>query len=245
MNEPSPCLDIVVADAGLAWATACLEALARDGHRVLHARNSRQIAELCRVATPNFVITDIHLPDGPALPTLAEATRDRRVPVVVVATDLTADALAAARDLPVEAALTKPVTPAALRAAVARAVRRFALDEALRAEVADLRQALEDRKLVERAKGIVCRRLGLDEQEAFRSLRKLSNDKNRELADVARRVIDCDEVFAELELAADPAPRDGRRRPRHNGNGAAGHGRGAWPAGSGERVAERANEAAG
>ncbi len=208
MNAPSRCLDIVVADVDLAWASACREALGRDGHRVLHARDGRQLAELCRVAAPSVVVADLRLPDGPTLALLAEATRERHVPLVVVAADLAPDVLAAARDLPVEAALTKPVAPAALRAAVAWAARRFAIDEALRAEVSGLRQALEDRKLVERAKGIVGRRLGLDEPAAFRSLRKVASDKNRKLADVARRVIDCDEVFVELEHAAGGAPQE-------------------------------------
>ena len=48
-----------------------------------------------------------------------------------------------------------------------------------------MRQALEDRKVVERAKGAVMRRLGLGEDEAFRRLRKLANDQNRKVVEVA------------------------------------------------------------
>ncbi len=78
---------------------------------------------------------------------------------------------------------------------------RFAGEEALRLEVAGLRQQLEDRKLIERAKGIVCQRLGAAEDEAFQRMRKLSSDQNRKLIDVAKSILDCDAVFADLERA--------------------------------------------
>ncbi len=238
-------LRILIADPDATAAATHEEALRGPGYQFARALSGRQLVELCRAAPPDLVLTELHLPDGPALPAVAEATRERRVPVVVFAAELSADDLIVAGDLSLAAALVKPVEPAALRAAVDLALRAFARAEALRAEVADLRQQLADRKVIERAKGAVVRRLGVDEQEAFRRMRKLSSDRNAKLIEVAGRVLDAEQVFADLEGAGGPAPRDGRRRPGHNGNGAAGHGRGAWPAGSVERVAERANEAMG
>ncbi len=221
MITSAPALLVIVADADAASAAACREALADAGHQVLHAWDGRQLAALCRDAPPGLIVTDLGLPDGPALPAIAEATRDRRVPVIVVADDWPAEALDAGGDLAVEAVLTKPVAPAALRAAAALAVRRFARDEALRAEVAGLRQQLEDRKLIERAKGVVTRRLGLDEAEAYRRLRRLSADRNQKVSEAARRVLDCDAVFDELERAAGPRPPGGPQRHESDGNGAA------------------------
>jgi len=61
--------------------------------------------------------------------------------------------------------------------------------------VADLREALEARKVVERAKGILMRRLDLTEDEAFRRLQKQSQDANRKLAEVAEAIVVADRMF--------------------------------------------------
>jgi response regulator NasT len=76
---------------------------------------------------------------------------------------------------------------------------RFEQHLALRKEGADLKQALEDRKLLERAKGVVMRRLGVDEPDAFRRMRKLASDHNRKLVDVAREVLQAEKVFGTLD----------------------------------------------
>jgi AmiR/NasT family two-component response regulator len=66
-------------------------------------------------------------------------------------------------------------------------------------EVAELRQSLEDRKLLDRAKGIVMKRLGLDEEGSFRRLRKLASDSNRKVIEVARQVLLAEGFFHDLE----------------------------------------------
>jgi response regulator NasT len=68
----------------------------------------------------------------------------------------------------------------------------------LEQEVEELRQQLDDRKLVERAKGVVMRMLQVDEEDAFFRLRKHASNRNRKLADVAREVIKAEEPFREL-----------------------------------------------
>ena len=89
---------------------------------------------------------------------------------------------------------------------------RFDHFQALRKETADLRQALEDRKLIERAKGIVVRRLAVEENEAFRRLRKLASNKNLKLVEVARQILASDELFSLLERA--DVPGEGSLRSR-------------------------------
>jgi response regulator NasT len=223
MHAPATGLHVVVVGTDVASAAAWREALALDGHQVVDVRELHQLAELCRVAHPSVIVADLHLPDGPGLGAVAQATGERPAPVVVVCDELPDEVLDGFRNLPIEAVLTKPVAPAGLRAAVTLAACRFAQIAALRAEVADLRRQLDDRKLIERAKGIVTRRLGLDEVEAFRAIRKSSSDTNRKLAEVARRIIECDAVFEELEHGARPVSRNGSGRTGHNGHGAADH----------------------
>ena len=73
--------------------------------------------------------------------------------------------------------LVKPIKQADLEPVIALAMRRFEQFEALRREAADLRQALEDRKVIERAKGILMKELALSEPEAFRRLQKTASDR--------------------------------------------------------------------
>lgn len=101
-----------------------------------------------------------------------------------------------------------PLVHAQLRAALARAA-----DAAkVRDEAAVLRDQLETRKLVERAKGILMDRLGLSEQEAFRKLQKASQDENRKMREIADSVIRAEKMFAAgvedlHQRAAEPAHR--------------------------------------
>jgi response regulator NasT len=97
---------------------------------------------------------------------------------------------------PVLAYLVKPVKEQALAPAIAIAVERFREIQSLRKEAADWKQALEDRKLIERAKGIIMKRTGLDEPEAFRRLQTLASSKSRKLVEIATAIATAEEVYA-------------------------------------------------
>jgi response regulator NasT len=65
----------------------------------------------------------------------------------------------------------------------------------MREEADSLRQALEDRKIIERAKGLLMKRAGLDEPEAFRRLQKLARDKNQKLVEIAHMIVTAEEAY--------------------------------------------------
>src|SRR5262249_59798371 len=79
--------------------------------------------------------------------------------------------------------LVKPIKQSDLGPVIALVLRRFEQFQALIQEAADLRQALEDRKVIERAKGILMKRAGLDEQDAFRRLQRLSRGRKPKLCE--------------------------------------------------------------
>jgi response regulator NasT len=83
--------------------------------------------------------------------------------------------------------------------AVALATLRFRHFQALAREAADLRQALEDRKVIERAKGAIMRRLRVDKEEAFRRLRSHASEQDLKLVEVGRRILAAEEVFSQLD----------------------------------------------
>jgi response regulator NasT len=91
--------------------------------------------------------------------------------------------------------LVKPIKQADLQPAIALAMRRFEQFQALRQEASDLRQALEDRKVIERAKGILMKKANLDEQDAFRRMQKLASEKNRKLIEIAQIILTAEEAM--------------------------------------------------
>jgi response regulator NasT len=174
--------------------------LPRLGHQVACvAEDGHRLVEQCRTARPDLVLADIRLPGLDGIAAAETLWREAPVAVVFVTGHDDEETLRRAEAFPALAYLVKPVTDRQLGPAIAMASRRFAEWQALSKETANLRQALEDRKLVERAKGVIIKRLDLVEAEAFRRLQKLASDKNRKLVDVARTVLEADQPFQALE----------------------------------------------
>ncbi|HTK74342.1 MAG TPA: response regulator [Gemmataceae bacterium] len=194
-------LRVAVADSEQFMLDYYRDLLPRLGHEVIEAAHGRQLLELCRTEKPDLVITDVKLVDMDGLEATNEINREREVPVILVSDHHDGETQARAVQDHVMAYLAKPVKEGDLTAAISLAMARFQDWKALRKEAADLRQALEDRKLVERAKGVVTRRVDVPEAEAFRRLRKLASDQNRKLSEVARDVLGAEEIFDKLDRA--------------------------------------------
>jgi AmiR/NasT family two-component response regulator len=170
--------------------------LPRLGHQVLAAAETgRELVELCRKAGPDLVITDIKMPDMDGIVAATQIYQQRPVPVILVSAFHDPDLIARAEADHILGYLVKPIKQSDLEPTIALAIRRFEQFEALRKEAADLRQTLEDRKVIERAKGLLMKHVGLDEPEAFRRLQKLAMDSNRRLVEVAQMVLTADEAF--------------------------------------------------
>jgi response regulator NasT len=198
-------LRIAVADDERDMRLFFQELLPHMGHQVVvNAETGRQLVEQCRVARPDVVITDIKMPDMDGIEAATAVNREREVPVILVSAHQEAELLSRSGAEYIMAYLVKPVKPADLQAAITLAVFRFEQYQQVRAEAASLRQTLEDRKLIEQAKGIAMRRLRLDEAETYQRMRKLSSKHNWKLIDLARRLRDADAVFKALEELGEP-----------------------------------------
>jgi AmiR/NasT family two-component response regulator len=200
MNAPAVGLRIAVADDEPVMRQFFQELLPHMGHQVVAAAETgRQLADCCRATRPDVVITDIKMPDMDGIEAAAVVNRDHEVPVVLVSAHTEGDLLARSGAEYIMSYLVKPVKPADLQAAITLAVARFEQYQRVRAEAAGLRQALEDRKLIEQAKGAVMRRLRVDETEAYHRMRKLASQHNWKLVDLARRLLDAESIFKMLE----------------------------------------------
>src|SRR5262249_52355813 len=152
------------------------EALPRLGHEVVAvAETGTQLIERCREVRPDLIITDIMMPDMDGIRAVQEVNREAPAPVILVSAHHDAELIVRAGTDHVMAYLLKPVREADLSTAIYLAVLRFEHFQKLTREAASLRQAMEDRKLIERAKGILMKRARIDEPEAFRRLQKLAS----------------------------------------------------------------------
>ena len=173
--------------------------LPRLGHQAVVVSGGRQLIELCRASAPDLVLADVRMSDGDGLEAAAEINREREVPVILISGHHDAELRARASVPYVVGYLIKPIKQADLETAIDMAMARFGGLQALRRETAELRQSLEDRKVIERAKGVLMRRLRVDEGGAYLRLRKLSSHQNRRLIEVARETLTAEAVFADLE----------------------------------------------
>jgi response regulator NasT len=193
MSEP---LRIAVADDEPDMRDYFAKILPRLGHRVVAVASSGlELLAQCRSARPDLVITDIKMPDLDGIEAAVRLYEEAPVPVILVSAYHDPALIKRAEADHIMGYLVKPVKQADLETVIALAMRRFGQFQELRREAADLRQALEDRKVIERAKGILMKRASLDEAGAFRRLQKLASDKNLKLAEVARMIVTAEEAF--------------------------------------------------
>ena len=200
MNAPATGLRIAVADDEQEMRQFFEELLPHMGHQVVGVvETGRQLAECCRLHRPDVVVTDIKMPDMDGIDAAAAVNRDHHVPVVLVSGHTESELLARSGAEYIMSYLVKPVKPADLQAAITLAVARFEQYQRVRAEASGLRQALEDRKLIEQAKGVAMRRLHIDESEAYHRMRRLASQHNWKLVDLARRLLESETIFHLME----------------------------------------------
>jgi response regulator NasT len=187
MTQP---LRIAVADDEADMRDYFADILPDLGHTVVgSAATGRELLELCRGTQPDLVISDIKMPDMDGIDAAAAICQQRTIPVILVSAYHDPELVGRAEQAHALAYLIKPIQRAHLETAIAIAWRRFEEFAALRKEAADLRQTLEDRKLIEQAKGILMKKASLSEADAFRRLQKLARDENRKMVDIARMIL--------------------------------------------------------
>jgi two-component system, response regulator PdtaR len=196
MTQP---LRIVVADDEPDMRDYFLKILPRLGHQVVAAAgDGAELVRQCRDLRPDLVVTDIKMPEMDGIDAALAIYQDAPVPVILVSAYCDQELLARAGADHIMAYLVKPIKQSDLEPAIALATRRFEQFQALHREAADLRQALEDRKVIERAKGVLMKRAALDEQEAFRRLQNLASERNLKLVEMARAIVTVEGAFESL-----------------------------------------------
>ncbi|HEY64956.1 MAG TPA: response regulator [Caldilineae bacterium] len=195
-GHPVEPLRILIADDESIRVLSLRVQLQNLGYQVVgEASNGREAVELARRLMPDLIIMDIKMPVMDGIEAAEIITRERPVPIILLTAYSEAELARRAAETNISAYLMKPVSEDDLLPAITLAMTRFRQFQALRQEVESLREALEARKLVERAKGILMRRLNLTEEEAFRRMQRRSQDLNKKLSEVAEAIILADKML--------------------------------------------------
>ncbi len=146
---------------------------------------------------PDLIILDAESEARDALEHVVVATRDARRPIVMFTNDHDSSNARAAVAAGVSAYIVAGLSPARIRPILDVAMARFEQDQALRTELAnaktevqDLSTELKNRRIIDRAKGLLMQRQALSEQAAYEKLRKSAMDKGLKVVDVAQRMLD-------------------------------------------------------
>ena len=172
------------------------KALVRAGFEVVgEAVEGEEGVKLAREVEPDFVIMDLNMPGLDGIQATRRIMDERPTPVIILTAYSDDKSVDDALDAGACAYLVKPVASEQLIPAVKAAIARFETMEAVRKENENLKDALETRKMVERAKGIVMARKNLTEAEAFRHLQKISRDKCQTMKVTATEIINADNIL--------------------------------------------------
>ena len=164
--------------------------LERAGFEVVaEARDGREAVALAAEHRPDLAVMDVKMPELDGIEAARRMLEQRQIPIVMLTAFSEAALVGRAVDAGVFGYLVKPFRESDLLPAIEAARARHAELQALRDEAGSLRDALEARKLIERAKGLLMEKDGLSEGEAFARLRGASQQTGRPLRDVAEAVL--------------------------------------------------------
>lgn len=189
-TAPTPARRVVVAEDEALIRLDIVEMLREAGYDVVgEAADGEQAVQLAQEHRPDLVVMDIKMPVLDGISAAERIAGARIAPVVLLTAFSQRELVERARDAGAMAYVVKPFTAADLLPALEIAVSRHQEIAALEAEVADLTDRFETRKLVDRAKGLLQVKFGMSEPDAFRWIQKTSMDKRLTMREVAGAVI--------------------------------------------------------
>ncbi|WP_434000374.1 ANTAR domain-containing response regulator [Endozoicomonas sp.] len=173
------------------------QALNESGYEVIgRLEQADDLVTMVSSLSPDILVIDLDKPDSSLLETLALISKSSPLPVVMFVEQSTDNIVQQAIRSGVNAYIVADLQPQRVKTIIDIAVARFQEYQLLKDELVQARNRLEDRKLLDKAKGLLMSRQGISEDQAYKKLRKMAMDKGETLAAVARNVID---VFNMLE----------------------------------------------
>ena len=195
-QPPERALSVLLIDDGARRVRVIRDELTQQGHVVVGVIDSALAIHDCVVRLmPDVVIVDSESPSRDTLEHLALISSSHPRPVVVFSEDASEEPMRQALQAGVSAYVISGLQLQRLAPILQVAIARFEQDRVLREQLNTANSELTERKLIERAKGILMDEIGLSENQAYRHLRKLAMDRGQRLAQAASRVIESHDLL--------------------------------------------------
>jgi two-component system, response regulator PdtaR len=186
---------LICEDEGLT-ALRLKKALTGLGYEVVgEAKNGEEAVSQAARLKPDAILMDIRMPKLDGIAATEQIMSARPTAIVMITAYSERELVEAALRAGASGYLVKPVSDEQIEPALAVALNKFAELRELSGELTDLKEALEARKVVERAKGILMRRYQMPEDEAYRRLQKISRDRRQPLKQTAEQVLAAAELL--------------------------------------------------
>lgn len=184
-------LRVLIVDADPVRRALLVQSLQNKGCLVMErASFAFDLLDCAPQLQPDVIVIDADAPDRDTLENICMISRHQARPIVLFTDDDDAEKMAQAMRAGVTSYVVKGIAPERIKPILQVAVLRFAEHQALRKDLAVAQNQLSDRKLIERAKGIVMRQKNISEDAAYNLLRKMAMERNAKLADIAAQVVD-------------------------------------------------------
>ncbi|MBK7646568.1 MAG: ANTAR domain-containing protein [Betaproteobacteria bacterium] len=189
-------LNVLVIDESRSRAGEICAGLALAGYRVAAIlADADNLTSEVEKLQPDVILIDTESPSRDTLENLAVMNKDMPRPVVIFTHEDGQDAIRDAVKAGVSAYIVDGLDPKRIKPIVEVARARFEETQALRRELDEVSQKLSDRKLVDKAKGVLMQARGLDEDAAYHAIRKLAMERGQPMARIARDIIDMAKVL--------------------------------------------------
>jgi len=156
---------------------------------ILECGDGVKAVELAMSQIPDIAILDVAMPLLDGISAAREIRKKLKIPIILLTACYDPDTVKRARENGIAAFLTKPLREQDLWPAIELAFAHAEEIETLKEQVEDLKETLETRKIIEKAKGVLMRKEGLSEPEAFRKMQKLSMDKRKSMRQIAEAIL--------------------------------------------------------
>lgn len=189
-------LEILIIDENVVRATILEDGLRDAGNVIVHHIRDMD-GLLARVAAinPDVILIDLENPSRDTLEQMFQVSRWAKRPIAMFVDKSDSDSVQAAIDAGVSAYVVDGLRRERVKSVLDVTISRFHVFNRLHEELSEARTALEERKLIEQAKGIVMKQKGLTEPEAYSLLRRTAMNEGRKVADIARSVVTAAELF--------------------------------------------------
>jgi AmiR/NasT family two-component response regulator len=156
---------------------------------VLECGDGKSAVEMALASYPDLVILDVSMPEMDGITAACEINKKLKIPMVLLTNAYDAATVKRASESGIAAFLTKPLRKQDLLPAIEIALHHVEQVEELKEKIEDLRETIENRKIIEKAKGVMMEKERLSEAEAYRAMQKIAMDRRKSLRQVADAIL--------------------------------------------------------